>query len=227
MYRSLWFVMLCLGVWGSGGWVRGVESKARTVAKKPTVLVISKKKISHLQRVFLKRVIDGDTVILSNDLHLRLIGIDTPERREQYYKEAKSFLQKFLSGQKIYLVYGKDRKDRYGRALGYLFVEYDKTHLLFVNGQMVWQGYARVYPYPPNLRYWKVLTLLQREARLKKRGLWSLKAPKKESYYIGSRYRFHRPSCRNARHIHRRRVYFTSRAAALDSGRSPGRCCHP
>ena len=75
-------------------------------------------------------VIDGDTVKLMIDDKLttvRLIGIDTPETVhptkpvEPYGKRASEFLQNMLTGGSVYLEYGAERTDKYGRTLSYLY----------------------------------------------------------------------------------------------------------
>jgi len=43
---------------------------------------------------------------------------------------------------------------------------------LFVNAELVRQGYAKVYTVPPNVKYAKEFLELQREARENERGLW-------------------------------------------------------
>ena len=43
--------------------------------------------------VFIERIIDGDTI--ESDIgNIRLLGINTPERGEKYYNEARDFLKK-------------------------------------------------------------------------------------------------------------------------------------
>jgi len=43
---------------------------------------------------------------------------------------------------------------------------------LFVNAELVRQGYAKVYTVPPNVKYAEEFLELQREARENERGLW-------------------------------------------------------
>lgn len=90
------------------------------------------------------RIVDGDTVIISyegEDTSVRLIGIDTPEPNEDYGKEAASFIQNLLQGEFVYLRFGKEKTDIYGRMLAYLYRAPDG---LFVNLEIVRQGYGRV-----------------------------------------------------------------------------------
>ena len=48
-------------------------------------------------------VIDGDTIILATGEHVRLLGIDTPERGECYYQEATDFLKSLLINKLVLL----------------------------------------------------------------------------------------------------------------------------
>ena len=94
---------------------------------------------------------DGDTVVLLVDgvpVKVRLIGIDTPETVhpskpvEHYGKEASAFTRNLLRGESVYLKYGQERIDRYGRVLGYLYRAPDG---LFVNAEIIRQGYGHAY----------------------------------------------------------------------------------
>ena len=88
-----------------------------------------------------ERVIDGDTVKLSNGEHIRLVGIDTPESSKnakalrdsqktqqdinsiiRMGKEAKQFLKGLVEGKEVELKYDVQKRDRYGRLLAYVFV---------------------------------------------------------------------------------------------------------
>jgi micrococcal nuclease len=89
--------------------------------------------------VFIDRVIDGDTVE-ANENSIRLLGINTPEKGEPYYEEAKEFLESIVLNKTVYLEYGKERYDKYNRILGYLFLE-DKS----INIKLIENGFANYY----------------------------------------------------------------------------------
>jgi hypothetical protein len=91
------------------------------------------------ESVFVDRVIDGDTVEV-NDTSIRLLGINTPERGEIYYEEAKEFLQDLILNKTVYLEYGKERYDKYDRILGYLFLEEEN-----INIKLIENGFANFY----------------------------------------------------------------------------------
>jgi len=85
------------------------------------------------------KVIDGDT-IKSNENSIRLLGINSPEKGERYYEEAKDFLNKEILNKTIRLEYGKDKKDRYNRTLAYIFLNNENVNL-----KQVEQGFANYY----------------------------------------------------------------------------------
>ena len=67
-------------------------------------------------------VIDGDTVVIGSGQHVRLIGIDTPERDTCGYREASEALRSLVEGHTVRLVNPESVRDedRYGRLLRYL-----------------------------------------------------------------------------------------------------------
>lgn len=87
-----------------------------------------------------ERIIDGDTIVVDNDTHVRLLGINTPEKGELYYSEAKEFLNMVAINKTVLLKYGNEKYDKYGRVLAYVFIE-DAN----VNKEMVDEGYANFY----------------------------------------------------------------------------------
>ena len=68
------------------------------------VLYTSTSNLSHAQTYLVKRVIDGDTILLRNSERVRLIGVDTPETKhpskpvEYFGKEASAFTKKMVEG---------------------------------------------------------------------------------------------------------------------------------
>jgi len=92
------------------------------------------------ETVHVERIIDGDTIVVGNDTHVRLSGINTPEKGEKYYNEAKEFLTKIILNKTIVLEYGKEKYDRYDRELAYVF--YKDAN---INLELVDEGYANFY----------------------------------------------------------------------------------
>lgn len=172
------------------------------------------------ESVTVKRVIDGDTVVLSDGRKLRLVGMNTPERNRPLYKEATEALKALVEGKELTLRFDVDRVDQYRRSLGYLY-----SGDLFVNGEIVRQGLAYCYTWKPNVGHIDELVVLQREARAANRGLWALDAPSPASSYVASRsaHRFHRESCRRA--PKGTGLSWEDRNQALDQGLNPCEDC--
>ncbi len=171
-------------------------------------------------------VVDGDTILLRSGEAVRYIGIDTPEEDAPFFREASRANEEILKEGRISLEYDRDRKDRYGRILAYVWVD-----TLLVNAELIKRGLASVYMFSPNLRYRDLFVSLQKEARKKKLGIWSVPVSPEE-YYVASRrsqrFVFHRPDCESAKKIKNDNlIRFDTRDEALDSGYSPCRTCKP
>jgi micrococcal nuclease len=137
--------------------------------------------------VLVKRVVDGDTIVLETGERVRLIGIDTPELHEsdKLYRDASrtgqdikaiqklgrrayEFTRNLVEGKRVSLEFDAEKRDRYKRLLAYVYLK-DGT---FVNAEIVKQGYASLMTIPPNVKYADLFLGLYREARENRRGLW-------------------------------------------------------
>jgi endonuclease YncB( thermonuclease family) len=94
------------------------------------------------EEINIERVIDGDTIVTSEGIHVRLLGINTPEKGEKYYNEAKMFLENLVLNKTVELEYGAERKDLYGRTLAYLILDGKN-----INAEQVRNGFANFYIY--------------------------------------------------------------------------------
>lgn len=146
--------------------------------------------------VFVKRVVDGDTIETSGGVFIRYIGIDTPETRRRvgsefvwdpkpYAEEAAEFNRQLVEKKRVRLEYDIERYDKYKRTLAYVFV--DDT---FVNAELVKAGLGLVYTFPPNVKYTDELIVLQQKARLAGRGMWQgmkgeVLSPEQAGSFIG------------------------------------------
>jgi micrococcal nuclease len=98
------------------------------------------KKFGQDNTAFVSRIIDGDTIELESGEHVRMLGINTPEKGEKYYYEAKEFLEKEILNKTVNLKFGKEKKDLYNRTLAYVFLQ-EKN----VNKKMISNGFANPY----------------------------------------------------------------------------------
>jgi endonuclease YncB( thermonuclease family) len=122
------------------------------------------------------RVVDGDTVALTNGEHVRLVQIDTPEvyfSQECYGEQASAIAKRLLpAGTLVRLSREQktDAVDQYGRLLRYVFRVRDGLN---VNLQLVKVGAAAPYFYDYRQgRYASVLVALARRAQARHLGLW-------------------------------------------------------
>ncbi len=132
------------------------------------------------ERVEVAYVYDGDTVKLTDGRHLRFIGIDTPEIghhgqvNQALATQARSFLDHLLNAHNriLNLQPGGEEHDHYGRLLAHAFLE-DGSNVAV---RLLDAGLATTLVIPPNL--WSIDCYQQHEndARVARRGLWSLPA---------------------------------------------------
>ncbi len=117
-------------------------------------------------------VTDGDTLKLSDGKTFRLYGVNSPEVKEPYYEEAKAFTQNLVLGKEISFEQETNYKDdKFGRELGYVLIGGVNLNL-----ELVRNGLARVVLYEKRakLKYQDELLSAEKEAKIKKIGIWSL-----------------------------------------------------
>jgi len=74
------------------------------------------------------RVIDGDTIIINNT-SIRLLGINSPEKGEIGYNEAREFMKNRVLGKTVKLEFGTEKFDLYKRKLAYVFLKSANVNL--------------------------------------------------------------------------------------------------
>lgn len=120
------------------------------------------------------RVVDGDTIEIEGGEHVRYIGIDTPETVDPrkpvqcFGVEASAKNKELVEGKMVRLEKDVTDRDKYNRLLRYVYVGD-----LFINLELVKQGFAYSYSYPPDIKYQDQIIKAQQEAREAKRGLWN------------------------------------------------------
>ncbi len=148
----------------------------------------------------INRVVDGDTVELKNGKLARYIGIDTPETSkkteegwvkvdEPYAQEAKSFNESLVIGKIARFEFDVLEQDKYKRLLVYCFVKSGDNEVL-AQAELLRQGLAYLYTFPPNVKYLDKLIGALKEAKEAHRGIWSqdLVIPSESAKeFIGSR----------------------------------------
>ena len=115
---------------------------------------------------------DGDTLWLSGIGKVRLIGMDTPEvygEAECFGREASAFVERTVPlGAEVRYRLGVEERDRYGRALAYVWLRDGRL----LNRLLVARGYAQPLTIPPNVEYADLFVRAADRAREAGRGLW-------------------------------------------------------
>lgn len=121
-------------------------------------------------------VTDGDTLVLDNGVTVRLVGLQAPKLpldRPNFKEwplagEAKQALEALVLRQRLSLHPATTPTDRWQRTLAHL----SRDDGLWVQGEMLRQGWARMYTFPDNRMLASSMLALEREARSARRGIW-------------------------------------------------------
>lgn len=165
------------------------EEKESTVNNDDTSIFETAKVIS---------ITDGDTIVVDingKTEKLRFIGIDTPETHhpnkpvQHFGKEASDYTTKQLTNKTIYLQKDVSERDKYRRLLRYVWLvkpstnEPSKEEVIAncFNAELVKNGYAHAYTYPPDVKYNEIFKELETKAREKHIGLWNNENPDNEN----------------------------------------------
>jgi micrococcal nuclease len=162
-------VISCLAIVAPG--CTDGDPGATTVAPADTVVAAN---------ATVERVVDGDTVVFDIDGRretVRLIGIDTPETVkpdspvECFGPEASAATKALLpEGTEVRLERDVEARDDYDRLLAYAYRARDG---MFVNLELVRQGYAVLLTFPPNVAHVDEFVDAAEQARAAGRGLWA------------------------------------------------------
>lgn len=126
------------------------------------------------EAVRLAKVLDGDTISLSDGRHVRLIGVNTPELslyghpKEPGADQATRFARQFLSDPSIRIGIGKDAQDHYKRTLAHVY----RADGGSLEEALLDAGLAQQVVFPPNLDLAECLRRAEQNARAAGRGLW-------------------------------------------------------
>ncbi|GIW61311.1 MAG: hypothetical protein KatS3mg089_0163 [Patescibacteria group bacterium] len=147
-----------------------VSTTTQTEQTSPTPPQIQKQNEQYVKVI---KVIDGDTIQIEGGKIIRYIGIDTPEsvdprkQVECFGKEATERNKKAVEGKIIKIEKDISETDKYNRLLRYVYVDG-----IFLNKQLVKEGFAVASSYPPDIKYQDELENAEIEARTHNRGLW-------------------------------------------------------
>jgi micrococcal nuclease len=149
--------------------IRRAMSRALSCLGLAAALLLSAAAPAQAEPVVVKRVVDGDTVVLADGSRVRVIGINTPEKGEPLSDEAAAFTRALCEGKPVEVLVGPVPKDGYGRTLGDIKVG-GKT----VAEGLVEKGLAHVYLVPPfDAKAAARLGQAQARARKGAKGIWA------------------------------------------------------
>lgn len=129
------------------------------------------------------KVKDGDTINLSEIFDVRLLGIDTPEKKQickvdgkdwECGRAAREYLESLVLGKEVHCT--NKKKEKYGR-----FLSICEAGGININEAMVKKGLAVIY-------YSDIYADLEKEARLNEVGLWGSEFITPKEWRKGVRY---------------------------------------
>ncbi|MCD7781766.1 MAG: thermonuclease family protein [Methanosphaera sp.] len=92
------------------------------------------------------KVVDGDTIYVSGIGKVRFVGVNTPERGDAGYDEAKDYVtQKCLNKEVTIDVDNEKHFDKYNRTLGVVYVDGEN-----LNQQLLKEDLAEIMYIPPS-----------------------------------------------------------------------------
>lgn len=147
--------------------------------KPPSVFAPKKGEVGRV-----RRIIDGDSFVLAletgEELSVRLSAVQAPRTAQRaakawpYAYESKAGLSALIKGRDVQLFYGKERRDRFGRAIAQVYtIDGQGQPDIWVQGEMIRLGLARVFSWAGDRTDFSALYSLEGKARDKARGIWA------------------------------------------------------
>ncbi len=127
------------------------------------------------RRAVVKRVVDGDTLLLDTGERVRLIGVNTPETKhpdlpvDPLGLEASEFVVRRVEGKTIELRFDREKVDQHQRLLAYVYVD-DR----FLNEELIREGFSKAvtrFPYSSSQK--AIFILAEEEAKKARRRIWN------------------------------------------------------
>ena len=172
-----------------------------------------------------KSVPDGDTIILKSGRIIRYIGVDTPEmnygkgKPQRFAVYSRQLNKKITKGQRLKIVPGKHKKDRFGRYLGYVYLP-DNT---MVNLLILENGAGWYYFHRDNPGFFKIFLMTQKKAVKSSKGIWNYISEIQKPVIVNKRSRrFHSIECRKVKKNKKNTLKVQD---AFFKGYSPSRLC--
>lgn len=113
------------------------------------------------------RVIDGDTFVLKDSTHVRLIGIDTPEKKDPFFDSATAYVKAFVHNEKVRLEFDETKTGVFGRTLAYVYIGD-----ICLNEELLKSGLATVTDKKYRFSKRDIYLSIEAEAKRLKKGKW-------------------------------------------------------
>src|ERR1043165_1781442 len=176
------FALVLCAVFGTLGLTQPNERPSSNVPARVEVPPLPPPSLSTMKMGTVLRVTQGDLLTVKIDdkeMTVRVCGADAPSydsptgHNEMYGEESLTFVSNLLAGEKVYLDPHPDAE--YDRShLDRLFYVYRHPDGLFVNAELLRQGYARCSTEVAG-RYAKQFADLEARAMVARKGLWGAK----------------------------------------------------
>lgn len=131
--------------------------------------------------VFVSRVIDGDTFVLSDSQRVRMLGVNCPEIARQnkpadpYANHAALISKSLIEHKKVKLTFDGKAFDMFGRLLAYVWlIDAKGKDSLFIQAELLKNGFAGISYYTKQKRFYSLFYNLKNTARRSKLGIWSI-----------------------------------------------------
>lgn len=162
-----------------------------------------------------RSVVDGDTVVLENGLHLRYNGMNAPETMRWYKDPSPMSLEatakniELVEGKRVRLKLASDPIDMHGRVVANVFLLPDDPQKPEVELRevMIKQGFAKVMDVGISKDEYQKLKGWQDEAKTAQAGMWGIsnapKPPEESKPFCASSSgkTYHKSDCHIAKRI--------------------------
>ena len=137
---------------------------------KRNYLIWGQEPVPEVLQARVRRVFSADTFIVDQGQKVTYNGLEFPPELIGSAVEAEAirYQKRLLEGKTVALLFGPRREDEDGRTLAYVFIGTD----MFVNADLVMNGYARVKITPPNTDYERLFKRLESFAQKSMLGIW-------------------------------------------------------
>ena len=129
-----------------------------------------------LQWTALKKVVDGDTLHLTDGRKVRLIAVNTPELARKHTpaqpladKARRAVTAFFAADTRVGVQSGRQSQDKHGRQLAHIF----RSDGHSLAAYLLSKGLAWHIVVPPNDRYWQCLANNEQLAQQQSLGIWA------------------------------------------------------